>query len=82
MTSCRQPIDTLLIQPGDEWKLEQGLVASELPLRDQTLSKHDAPDGVHSDDESSDGDAAKADGIARDDDPDVTFAEEREGWHG
>lgn len=71
------------IQPQDEWKLEQGLAPAELALLDQTTrsdarAKPDPPSDV----ESSDDDDAKADDIAKDDDPDVLFAEEREGWHG
>ncbi|KAI1610983.1 sulfite oxidase [Exophiala viscosa] len=68
-------------QPNDEWKLEQGLAAWELPLRDQTLPQ--GHQGVKPDQDSEgETDADKADDIAGEDDPDVLFAEEREGWHG
>lgn len=71
-------------QPQDEWKLEQGLAPAQLALLDQTARNDGAtkPKELDDVDSSSDDDDAKADGIAKDDDPDVLFAEEREGWHG
>jgi len=70
-------------QPSDEWKLEQGLAPAELALLDQTASKaRDARPSALSDVESSDDDDAKADDIAKEEDLNVVFAEEREGWHG
>lgn len=74
----------LSIQPTDEWKLEQGLAAAELAIRDQTLPEgHVYKRRVESSDEESGGDDdAKADDIAKEDDPNVVFAEEREGWRG
>ncbi|KIV93212.1 hypothetical protein PV10_04447 [Exophiala mesophila] len=72
------------VQPGDEWKLEQGLAPAELPLIDQTAKgQASRPTKTVDDvDSSSEDDAAKADDIAAEEDPDVLFAEEREGWHG
>lgn len=70
-------------QPKDEWKLEQGLAPAELALLDQTAPKDgETRPSALSDVESSDDDDAKADGIAKEEDPNVLFAEEREGWHG
>lgn len=70
-------------QPSDEWKLEQGLAAAELPLRDQTAPPGHQFQQVKADSDSEDeSDAAKADDIAGEEDPDVVFAEEREGWRG
>ncbi len=81
-------------QPNDEWKLEQGMAPAELPLLDLTIppeqrfqqveakskgSKVDQAQDSSSEDEE---DAAKADDIAAEEDPDVVFAEEREGWRG
>jgi hypothetical protein len=80
-------------QPNDEWKLEQGMAPAELPLLDLTIppeqrfqqveakskgSKVDQGQESSEDEE----DAAKADDIAAEEDPDVAFAEEREGWRG
>jgi hypothetical protein len=71
------------IQPKDEWKLEQGLAPAELALLDQTTRKDgETRPSALSDVESSDDDDAKADGIAKEEDHDALFAEEREGWHG
>lgn len=70
------------MQPKDEWKLEQGLAAAELPIDDQTHPEGRAVAKLEASDESSSEDDAKADDIAKEDDPDVLFAEEREGWHG
>ncbi|KAL2429731.1 Sulfite oxidase, mitochondrial [Exophiala dermatitidis] len=70
------------MQPKDEWKLEQGLAAAELPIDDQTHPEGQAVAKLEASDESSSEDDAKADDIAKKDDPDVVFAEEREGWHG
>lgn len=72
------------IQPQDEWKREQGLAGAELPIRDQTLPEGQYIKDVLTDDDATDeDDAAKADDIAKEDyDPDVLFAEEREGWRG
>lgn len=70
-------------QPKDEWKLEQGLAPAELALLDQTAPRDGTTrPSTLSDVESSDDDDAKADDIAKDEDPNVMFAEEREGWHG
>lgn len=57
--------------------LEQGMAAAELPLLDQSL-----PDDSDTDESAA---AEKADDIAKfefNEDPDVVFAEEKEGWSG
>lgn len=79
-------------QPNDEWKLEQGMAPAELPLLDQTIPPEQRFKQVHAtskakktgppQDSEDEEDAAKADGIAADEDPDVIFAEERPGWRG
>ncbi|KAJ9495668.1 hypothetical protein LTR99_004901 [Exophiala xenobiotica] len=80
-------------QPNDEWKLEQGMAPAELPLLDLTIPPEQRFQQVEakskgrkvdqgqesSEDEE---DAAKADDIAAEEDPDVVYAEEREGWRG
>ncbi len=60
------------------------MALAELPVIDQTLPEgFKYPNPAETDeDSSSDDDARKADDIAKDDDPDVLFAEEREGWRG
>lgn len=60
-------------QPGDEWKLEQGMVGAELPLLDLSLDSSDSEESV---------DEPPEKVVPFKGDPKVVFKEEKEGWRG
>ncbi|ETI21467.1 hypothetical protein G647_07814 [Cladophialophora carrionii CBS 160.54] len=69
--------------PQDEWKLEQGLAAAELPIRDQTLPEGQFVEDVPPDPELEKELAEAKEFVEKDEiDRDVVFAEERPGWRG
>jgi hypothetical protein len=73
----------IAVQPEDEWKLEQGLAAAELPIRDQTLPEGQFVEDVPSDPELEKVLAEAKDFVEKDEiDRDTLFAEERPGWRG
>lgn len=93
MTRLREEVQYInavnaMQQPGSEWKLEQGLAAHELPVLDQTLhkdgikaaSQREGPGSVGSN--IIDVDTAREGLVNKKYDPDVVFAEEKEGWRG
>jgi hypothetical protein len=69
------------MQPADEWKIEQGWDAFELSLVDQTAEN---PSDVQSLLPEPSVEPAEADAGVKiiGEDPNILFAEEREGWHG
>ena len=69
-------------QPNQEWKIEQGMSAAGMPLRDETMSRYSQSIPSHDVHQPASGITGAETEDKDEEDPNTIFAEEYPGWHG